>query len=162
MYDKKYLENEVKPIETVEQAKAILIIAELHCGGCAKCPVRMYETSKGSTCGATKTKARKFLEEHGIDHDEVIERARQNPKDVRAEYYDYLVSGSKEESVEQRKQKCKGTCAACINSKMHSSGILWCDSFYNFVHEDGFCYRYVDAKLESEVDKLLVDNSGNF
>lgn len=49
---------------------------------------------------------------------------------------------------------CTGTCKTCSRSETHSSGIRWCKSFGNFVHEDGFCYRYESGKLD---DKEPVD-----
>lgn len=142
MYDKKYLEEgNVKEIATVEDALLILATERI-CGSCRECPVRMYEASKGGDCNRTLDKARKFLAKHyGTDTD------KDGWKNVVSKE---LCAHLGSNHTQTDEEACEGTCATCLSSDMHPSGIRFCHSWHNFTHDDGFCYRYKSDKIEGE------------
>ena len=164
MYDEKYFKKgNIKKIETVEQAKAIMFFYS-HCGGCNTCPIRMFEKNKGNNCGSVKTEAERFLKDNGVDYD----FSKDSVKNVtRGHLYNAIESGVYDYTRENTfgvapATSTKGTCSACLHSQMHASGILWCKSFHNFVHGDGYCYRFSpsdnmeEEKAVEEVEKEFV------
>lgn len=132
MFDKKYLgDGNSKEIESEAEAIAILMKDRYcsHIGNCKDCPLSMYEPKEVATCSVVWTKALQFL---GID-----EHLRGT------EIFDLL-----EKKASGRKELCEGTCEGCLHSKEHTSGLLFCESFHNFTHKEGFCYRFEDGKME--------------
>lgn len=145
MFDEKYLNTgNVKKIETVEQAKAILAITKI-CKGCEECPVRMYEPRKGSSCSEVQKSATNFLKKAGVPVPVV------NAKGILADVYNRIACPTMEESKEATAISNR-SCAGCMNAELHSSGIYWCKSFGNFVHADGYCYRFVTSAKMEETD----------
>ena len=139
MYDKKWMKSkEDKPIDTIEDA-LMVIVANLMCaGGCNKCAMHMYDHSD-SKCGTTKDKAMRFLcEACGAEYDKLQESSKR----VQLVYEQLFVKGVKISAKAEPETACKGTCEHCFSSEMHVSGIRWCKSFGNFVHDNGYCYKY--------------------
>lgn len=135
MFDEKYTKSHYKKIESAEDA-LIICIASALCSGtsCVECARRMY--GKGD-CHIEKRAAEKWLEENGYD----------GPKKQQFVYERLFAKQPIEETPAIR----KGTCSECGNSEMHASGIRWCKKFSNFVHEDGYCYRFAPSdKMEKE------------
>lgn len=145
MYDKKYLEGgNVKKIETALDAAAILV-AKCSCGNthCQECPIRMYEEHKGSGCNTIVDEAMAFLagDKVGMDNEEAIEA------------YNSLMSiVQHEEPKAEPENEDHGTCACCEYSVAHASGIHFCKAFFNFVHANGYCYRFKPGKEAAESD----------
>lgn len=143
MFDEKYMKSHGKTIDTIEDA-LMVSGAVARCAGssCSECAIRMY--AKDGDCDIARKKADKFMKENGEEFDFKL----QVPADfvlkqgieAQQALYDELF-GHKAPS-EEKKAISKGTCAECMNAQMHSSGILWCKSFGNFVHSDGYCYRF--------------------
>lgn len=143
MFDEKYMESHDKPIDSIEDAMMILL-TERNCSGvdCDECAIRMY--AKSGDCGVVVNKAREFLD------------IRENPLEAQEKIYGALLGGTKklrrsppQKSPRERPTLVRAnTCAGCLHSKMHSSGILFCESFHNFVHEGGFCYRHEHGNME--------------
>lgn len=136
-------------VESTREAIA-LMFAHVNCHGqdCDTCPMNRGangEEGKGR-CSDNKERVQKFFEEtfgaaHFLD-----------ANDPALDAYDFIMNmdlgkAKKEKPKEEPKS---GTCETCFHSAMHPSGILFCKSFHNFVHENGFCYRYVDGKMDEE------------
>lgn len=137
IYDKKWLKNHDKPMETVEDALCY-VAGRMNCGNCSECPVHLYHI--GCSSPDMRAKAMKIL---GADIDFSSDEKM------------YASINAMEGKVRTSKQSAKkGTCATCLFSQMHPSGIRFCKSWHNFTHDDGFCYRYDDGKIE---DKPPVD-----
>lgn len=137
MFDEKYMQSHDKPVESVEDALFIMT-ARQFCGGtpCSKCALIMY----GEDCSAVKDKANKIL---GVD-------GKGNGDKKQQVMYEMIFEKGLQKP-EEPEQTCKGTCAECYFSKMHTSGIRWCEKFCNFVHEDVYCYRFSPSdNMEAE------------
>lgn len=152
MFDEKWMKEGGKPIESVADVGLILCACDNF--GCKKCARNMYrpkgvELGGTEACQGVKAEAAKFL-------GELLGR------DVKVEQVELVFALAEAMALEKPKQPglpCKvidtpleERCSTCTRSKMHPSGIRYCESFGNFVHEDGFCYRYEDGKMEVEAD----------
>lgn len=139
-------------VESLEEAIA-LMVAKFHCAGqdCNTCPMNVDEDGEYGAygrCGSNTRAVRRFLAEH---FNQSFDGA-----DPAVPAYDFAMGlkwewRKKEEEpkhkVERDVEPCKGTCEACLHSEMHTSGIRFCKQFHNFVHEDGFCYRFESDKI---------------
>lgn len=142
IYDKKWFEHRSKPMETLEDALCY-VAGRLNCGDCSGCPVHLYHTGCTNSNNHNKEIARKAMKLLGADIDFSSDEKM------------YASINAMEGKVRTSKQSAKkGTCATCLFSQMHTSGILFCKSWHNFTHDDGFCYRYDGGKIE---DKPPVD-----
>ena len=144
MFDENWMTGkENKPIDSVEDA-LMALSANLHCSGvsCKECAMHMYDKTDGR-CGQTRNNATKFLVNEllgdlelggakGVERQQII--------------YEHLFDrfgglAFKKRDEPQDDVPRDGTCATCVRSKMHTSGIYWCESF-------GFCYRFDDGKMD--------------
>ena len=141
-YDE-YMESHDKPMETLEDA-ILYVTARRTCGTCSRCPVKLYEAGCASDRNIRKA-CDLIRDGFGWDEsdDEILKADTAN--DI---LYRTLIEGE----LKLKQEIAIGTCSACLFSRPHTSGILYCESFGNFVHEDGYCYRF----------KTPVDNSENF
>lgn len=150
MYDVKYLEDgNVKKIATVEDAIAV-IATEAFCDhmSCKDCPIRMYEVKKGHNCSDVKDEAENLLAAElcggtKIDKETVIA------------VYNRIVEHAPEPKPEPvaetaPDEPASKTCLECLKARRHESGILFCESFGNFTHEDGYCYRFEPSDMIDE------------
>ena len=107
---------------------------------CHECAINMYDHNNNKCIKIRKTAEAFLRKKYGFDF-------------VGLNAQEFLYNKIfLEQTTSDAQEQPKGTCSACIHSKMHSSGILWCESFGNFVHEDGFCYRFDDGNMEKEGD----------
>ena len=156
MFDEKWMDGSTdKPIETVEDA-VIIAVARATCNNvdsCKYCAIHMYDHSN-HLCREVSGKAEDVLRANGI-HLDIDDLDDEDGECVQELVYDYIhkigaFAGKPKPEPEPEKPSCDGTCSTCLHSRMHTSGILFCKSFGNFVHEDGFCYRFASDKIEAE------------
>lgn len=146
MFDKKYMDSRDKPLESIEDA-LMVIAAKENCGGvnCSECALTMY----GNGCGTYVDKAYKILfERFGI-------RFGKHGLTTQQSVYDQIFRAGKVKEVtwvipSGAVRTGKETCETCQHSRMAESGIRFCGHFFNFVHKDGFCYKYKPVKMEIE------------
>ena len=158
-FDKKRFGNHEAGSKTIESIEDILFIntCRYKCGGtpCGDCGMKLYTTS----CVSVDSIVVDWLnEEIGADND-FFERITKGKKGLdaqeeayRAIFEDPLWMPPKKPTFGANEEagRCEGTCSGCRYSQMHTSGILFCKSFGNLVHEDGFCYRYESDKIEEQ------------
>lgn len=137
-----------KKVETIEDALFVIGCSD-KCGSvcCSECGIRLY--ARDGDCDSARDSAREFMMEQAFEGYR-NELTGLRGIDAQSKLYEIIFErGGCKPQVEPEKS-CARTCAECLHSRMHSSGILWCDSFHNFVHEDGYCYRFateVDADV---------------
>ena len=131
-------------VESLREATA-LMLAKFNCAGqdCTKCPMnrgKNGEEDEGS-CSTNTDRVQKYFEEtFGAAH-------FRDATDPAVEAYNFIMGLDLSKT---KKMKQTGTCKTCAKRLEHESGVLFCTSFHNFVHENGFCYRYVDGKMDEE------------
>lgn len=142
-------------VESLKEAIA-LILAHDRCNGqdCRCCPMNVDRNGHPSSgeCEGNMDRVDEYWEKRfGVKY--FYKSVHKD--DPAREAYDLIIglgSGKPKEDEpkkEERKEEAK-TCETCLHSDMHPSGILFCKSFHNFVHENGFCYRHDDGKMDEE------------
>lgn len=135
--------EEDKPIDSLEDAVMILAARQnCNAGGCDSCPIHAYDHTD-LKCGERTCEALVFITGSKENVFTYCESRNLRKNLVNAPF-----------KKRQALKKMQGTCATCLFSQMHPCGIRFCKSWHNFTHEDGFCYRYDDGKIE---DKPPVD-----
>lgn len=132
MFDE-HVEKHDKKLDTLEDA-VMLRIAAAFCNGtnCDECAAMMY----GVACRASSQEVFDVLTKnglYGLDAQKAF---------YEAIFHNSLVKKLNGAHKSEPEHQAISTCAHCANSVMHPSGIRWCNSFCNFVHEDGFCYKF--------------------
>jgi len=142
MFDEKYndfVHNHNKPMDTLEDA-IMYLVGKKVCGSCSLCPAQMYE----DVC------SEKWEEAIKIATNALGNVSPESEKDIANEIlYTYLF---------EKKQKANpkdARCDQCAHSFMRECGIRWCKRFGNFVHENGYCYRYEPS---DKMEEKPVDN----
>lgn len=140
-----------REVESLKEAIA-LIVAHDACSSqsCDTCPMNADRNGNpgNGECGGNKRRVDKFWKKRfGVNY------FNGRPKDSARAAYDFIMGSDLDKEKPKEKPKA-GTCATCLFSQMHPSGIRFCKSWHNFTHNNGFCYRYDDGKIE---DKPPVD-----
>lgn len=151
--------EQTKEITTQKEALALLA-ARFNCAGqgCIDCPMQYYYDEECSTTmhKLTEKLAPLMAQFFGVSDAKVFAPHFAKEKPAVAAYDAVMAMDIPEIVLQDQKPEQKdepkkeGRCFTCLMSQMHTSGILWCKSFGNFVHEDGFCYRYKSDKIETE------------
>lgn len=139
-------------VENLREAIA-LIVARGLCErqACSTCPMNVNKDGKPGNreCDNNKRRVDVFLGKRlGMKY--FFEKGKKDPARIA---YDFVMGLDLDKEKPKENPKA-GTCATCLFSQMHTSGILFCKSWHNFTHDDGFCYRYDGGKIE---DKPPVD-----
>lgn len=139
-----------KEVETLEDALFVMG-AFSNCGGtsCGECGVKMYGDEGCHTCRAKAMNL--LLEAVGLEYR--LDGDGDGGVTKQAELYKALFEEGFSGSLAKTATHCSGTCAECQFSQMHCSGILWCKSFGNFVHENGYCYRFASSVTMEEMGR---------
>jgi len=133
MYDKKYLAvGKEKKIQTTSEAAAILVFASrgCHTTECDECPVMMYSETR--SCTEAKAKALTFLSGLGniIRFSDALLM------------FDTVADIEGDGVCKTVRVEPEGTCENCAQMKSIGDVMMFCRSFHNLTHPDGFCYRY--------------------
>lgn len=154
MFDEKWMKGkEDKPIETIEDAMMVMI-AHNFCSGvnCKDCFMHQYN-HENNNCGATRNKALEFIYKHFGMEVKKGDRGLAGQEKVYKALFENGCLGKLSGKKEEPKRSGNGTCEGCYFSKMHTSGIRWCEKFHNFVHEDGYCYRFRTSDTMEEMGR---------
>lgn len=131
---RQYMKTHDKKIESATEALCVLVASSCSSVSCSKCFRKMY-----GTCEDAKIAAKAYLGLGRAGSDE----------DLHRKLFEFIVNGEISfQTSKSPEPECTGTCVNCIHSKPHASGILFCDSFHNFTHDDGHCYRFKPSVQE--------------
>lgn len=155
MFDEKYMEIHNKPLDTPEDI-AMFLASLNYCTGthCHECATRMYGNSCVSAArriGVTTESRDKIGRATlvkllvGIDLSEI----KVSSLEAQEEVYKRLFVDKKPQAQEEQKEEPSTVraCSGCAHSQNQCPGILFCDSFHNFVYEDDWCSRFEPANM---------------
>lgn len=142
MFDEKYMKEGGKEFESLVEALLVLrCCSGFSCRECYRNMFRDVGTMRGGeeACGVHH-KARDYITK-------ITGKNCDNDRELVISSYELIMNKAPKVEIKEEGDK---TCANCLHSQMHTSGIRFCHSFGNFVHEDGFCYRWKSDKIEVE------------